>query len=214
MSQFTRAIIRVPLYSSRTGVPFTAQDTGSTPVLYKGVGVDFQFAFFADEENLFEVANIFDITLMVKPANNPGASPLILKTIAGNTLNNALTIAQWRANQGQHATVTLLGSETSIAEGVHDLTIWGHTGDAQADADIFGISSLRVIDRGITAITNPGVNPSYPTLDQLSAMLAGFVPYVLPPGGAIVIPSRNGAKQVKLSCDDEGNLQTQTQVMT
>lgn len=199
--QFVKTRIRCPIYPSKVGEPFLNLFTNTTPKIYKGAGVDFEIALFDSVGVLFDVGNVTDFTLMVKPVNTPGGATEILKTVApsGN-----ISLDNWTNGSAQHVSISLLGSETQIAAGTHDLTIWGHTSDAGSDPDVFGQATLEVIDRGITAITNPAVSATYLTEDQIRALIAGFVRFAGNPDKA-TIKLDNGGKSILIGCDELGN---------
>lgn len=201
MGQFVRTRIRCALYPSKVGESFLNVFTNAAPKIYKGGGVDFEIGIFDSANVLFDVANIVDLTLLVQPVGR--ASNYILKTVApsGN-----ISLADWQSGIAQHGVISLLGSETSIAVGTHELTIWGHTNDAGSDPDIFGTSRIEVLDAGITVVTQPAVVPNYPTNDQLGAALAGVVRFNgNPPGAKIQLRSPSGLKFATFGADNEGN---------
>jgi hypothetical protein len=172
-----------------TDAMFVNKFTGTSPRIYKGAGCRFEIAFFNTATELFDVSNIVDVTLMVKPVNNPGAAAEILKTVS---VIVPVDINAWNNGTGQHVTIDLLGSETNIAAGTHDLTIWGHTQDASIDPDVFGVSRVEIVDAGIAGVTNPTLTPQYATIDQVSAILAGYAQRVLPPGATLTFQSPDG----------------------
>lgn len=201
--QFAKTRIRCPIYPSKVGENFFNLFSNTTPKIYKGAGVDFELALFDSPGNLFDIGNVVDFTLMVKPVNTPGGAAEILKTVApaGN-----ISQANWEAGTAQHVSISLLGSETAIAAGTHDLTIWGHTSDAGSDPDVFGTTKIEVLDAGITAVTNPTVTPTYLTEDQIRQLIAGFVRFNGNPAGSkIQLPSDNGQRYILIGCDDNGN---------
>lgn len=199
--QFVRTRIRCPIFPSQVGVPFNNLFTNGNPKIYKGAGVDFEIALFDSKDVLFDIGNVSEFTLMVKPAGNPAGATEILKTIApsGN-----ISLDNWNNGSAQHVSISLLGSETQIAAGTHDLTLWGHTSDAGSDPDVFGQATLEVIDRGITVITNPAVSATYLTEDQIRALVAGFVRFGGNPDKA-TIKLDNGGKSILIGCDELGN---------
>ena len=203
MPQHAKTRVRCQIFPSKVGENFNNFFSGGTPKIYKGAGVDFEIVLFNSDGVLFDVANVLDFTLLVKPSGNPAGATEILKTVApsGN-----INISQWNDGTGQHGIIPLLGSDTAIAAGTHDITIWGHTNDDGADPDIFGMSKLEVIDRGITAITNPAITANYPTLEQLNIALAGVVRFNgNPPGAKIRLESPNGLKFATYGADNDGN---------
>lgn len=199
--QFAKTRIRCPIYPSKFPDYFQNIFTNGTPKIAKGAGVDFEIALFDSPGVLFDVGNVVDFTLLIQPAGR--ASNLVLKTAApsGN-----IDVSAWTAGTGQHAVISLLGAETSIAVGIHELTIWGHTNDAGSDPDVFGVSKIEVVDAGITVITQPAIVPNYPTNDQLGAALAGVVRFNgNPPGAKIALLSPSGLKTVLYGADNAGN---------
>lgn len=190
MGQFVKTRIRCPIYPSRVNQQFTNIFTGTTPKIYKGAGVDFELSIFDTDTTLFDVSNITDVTLMVKPLGNPTAAAEILKTVSVGIRN--VSLDEWDNGQLAQVTVSLLGTDTQIAAGTHDLTIWGHTNDAGSDPDVFGTSKIEVIDAGISSVTNPTLTPTYLTEDQIRALLAGYVTYVMPLGKTLTFQSEDG----------------------
>lgn len=201
MGQFVRTRIRCALYPSKVGENFTNVFSNGTPRIYKGAGVDFEFAIFDSAGVLFDIGNIIDFTLLVQPAGR--ASNYVLKTA---TPSGNINVSDWNAGTAQHGVISLLGSDTSIALGTHELTIWGRTSDAGTDPDVFGTSKIEVLDAGITVVTQPAIVPNYPTTDQLAAALAGVVKFAgNPPGAKIQLTSASGLKFATFGADNQGN---------
>jgi hypothetical protein len=190
MAQYVKTRVRVPLYPSKVGENFINLFAGSTPKIHMGAGADFEIAIFNSADELFDVSNITDISVLVRPTNSNTTE--ILKTVDSAAINSALSLESWRSGVQAHVTIPLLGTETAIAAGTHRITIWGHTNDAAVDPDVFGTSVLEVLDSGITAVTNPAVTPNYLTAAQTQALLGSYVPYVMPAGKTLTFMSRDG----------------------
>lgn len=182
MSQFVKTRVRCPLEPAKVGEQFKTL-TGSTPKIFKGAGCEFEFALF-DGTSLFDVANVASFTVSVRALN--GGSVAMLKTVARPDINTTLNNGQWTNGTSQHVVVPFLGTETAIAAGTWDITVSGFTDDNVVDPDVFAISKLEVIDAGIVGLTAPVIDPSVGvTLEVLNGLLAGFVPYRVPPGKLI-----------------------------
>lgn len=191
MSQFVRTRIRCAVIPSAPGVSFVQVNTGQSPQVYKSAGFELELGFFdVDGTTLLDVSNIVSVSALVKTLGNPGSAPLVLKTV--NQVNAALTIDQWNNGTAQHALVVFSAADASIAAATYALTIYGATADNALDADVFGTSTLNVIDAGISNVVNPPAGPS-PGVDlaTLQALLANYVQKIMQPGDTLTIVSQD-----------------------
>jgi len=199
MSQFARSRIRCEVFPGKSD-PFVMVNTNQSPEICKGAGVDFEFAFFDVMGELLDVSNIANVTLLVYPSGTPSTTEILKTTTSIQNISQEA----WDAGTGAHVTITLLATETAIAAGNHEITLYGHTTDDTLDADCFGFSKLLVVDRGITAVTNPTLTPSYGTLEQIQSMLNGYVPYVMPPGKKLTFTSDDSTKKRIMGVANDG----------
>lgn len=203
MSQFVRTRIRCEIYPAKVGEPFKVVVVGDTPKIYKGTGIQFEFGFF-DGTVLFDVSNMASVTVSAKPKGNPTAVPSMLKTVAAPNINTGLELVQWQSGVSQHVIVPFTAIETSIdATTDYDITVSGFTTDDVADADVFGTSLLKVIDAGITNLTNPpaGGSPAASIAD-IKGLLAGYLKRLLDPGDTITLQTATGKRRILGAADD------------
>jgi hypothetical protein len=203
MSQFVRTRIRCAIYPAKVGESFIVVAVGGTPKIYKGTGVQFEFAFF-DGDALFDVSNMASVTVSVKQKGHPEAVPSMLKTIAAPNINTGLELTQWQSGAGQHVIVPFTALETSIdATTDYDITVSGFTNDDLVDADVYGTSTLKLIDAGITNLTNPpaGGSPAA-SIDDIKGLLAGYVKRLLDKGDTITFQTANGKRRILGAADD------------
>lgn len=206
MSQFIRTRIRCAVYPGKIDVAFISVSNGQNPKLYKGSGVEFELAFFDLNDQLFDISNIAAVSVLVKPAGNPTGAAEMLKTVGSAGLNPSLTLDQWQQGTSQHALIIFAGTETAIAAGNHDITIYGTTNDDQLDQDVFGVSSLTVKDAGQGSGTTIPPLSGAPAVDLtlLNAMLGNFLKTVLDAGQQVIFTSPDGTKRRRLGVANDG----------
>lgn len=201
MAQFIRTRIRCVLYVGKVGAPFMTEDKGETPKIFKGAGAEFELLLAVDKDNPFDVSNISSLTVMAKAAGQPTTAPVMLKTSAA--LTNIASIDTWKAGSEQHVVVVFSGVETNIAQGLYDLTVYGVTSDDGLDTDVFGTSTLQIIDAGLNNTVAPpvGASPAV-TLEQVQAMLEDYVTVVRRAGVPDIYVSPDGTKRRIVGIDD------------
>jgi hypothetical protein len=188
--RFVKTIIRCAIWPSKVGVKFERLE-GGTPQGFKATGMEFQFAFFGADDLLLDVSNIASVSVIVKPTGQPDALAEMNKGVIRPNINTGLTIEQWKAGTSQHVAIPFIKAETAIGAGPHDLTVSGFTDDDVADDDVFGISTLTIINAGTyTGLVIPPLDATpAATLDQIRGLLAGFVQQRMKPGQMITLVS-------------------------
>ncbi len=204
MAQFVRTRLRCALLPSKIAEKFRVQDTGNPPQIFKGAGCEFELGIFVDSKTPFDVSNVGSLTVMAKTQGVPGSAPVMLKATAAIT--NIASLDTWNDGTEQHAVVVFSGTETNIAAGTYDLTVFGFTTDDGLDQDVFGISTLTIVDAGLTNTVAPpvGGSPGVSLLD-VQNLLGNYVKRVRNPGDVDTWVSKNGLWRRITGIDDNGN---------
>jgi len=200
MSNFARTILRAKVYPYRVGEQWKLA-TGRTPILYRGAGVDFWFSFWESSSQLLNVSNVSDVALLVKEKNDT------TWYVLGSTtdIDPSLTESDWDAGSKAHAVLTILGADLTLAAGTYDATIRAHTTDDPVDVDVFGISTIEIRDVGVTSTpASPPPGETAATLEDLQAMMSGYLKTPLKPGQTIAYVSPDGQWRRIVGIDDNG----------
>lgn len=160
MSVFTKIIIRCAVdVTSRE--PFRDVFAGSTPRMWTGVGVEFQFAFFkGDGGDLLDVSD-FQLVKAAILASTLTGLPFADKAAA--LVDTALTVDEWKTatsvrlgfERACHAYISFEGAELQLDPADYALVIHGSTTDDAADPDCFGITKLTAVADGLPITTGP-----------------------------------------------------------
>lgn len=157
MSSFRKIIVRCEVDVDEIISPFKTLRGGSTPHIWAGVGVEFQFLFRRNGE-ILDVSNFVSITLTILSALRTGL-PFMTGTIALAALDQTVTEETWADGSKQHASMSFLGSETGMTGSVdgteYFLILSGFTTDAAIDPDDLGWTRLHVHSDGIPADVGP-----------------------------------------------------------
>lgn len=199
MSTTARAIIRAKINPSAIGQKFKVNNQGAEPTIYRGAGVDFWFFFVDDDGNPMDISNVSDLSLIAEIS----ATWQVLATVTAASFNPACTLDQWNAGSAAHVQVTLLGTATNIAEGSYPLTLKAHTTDDAVDLDCFGISTLKVLDVGLTdSAVSPAPDATVESI--VNGLLSGVLRTIGTPGVFRSEVSPNGLWRRTEGVDDNG----------
>jgi hypothetical protein len=202
MSTTARAIIRAKVNPNVIGQKFKVNAQGASPTIYRGAGVDFWFLFVDDSGNPMDISNVSDLSILAKVTTWQ-----TLVTVTSESFNTACTLAQWEAGSAAHVKVTMLGTATNITAGTYDLTLKAHTTDDAVDLDCFGISTLQVLDVGLTdAAVSPA--PDETIEGVVNALLSGYLTAIGQAGQPRWEVSPNGQWRIAQTIDDNGQPST------
>jgi hypothetical protein len=207
--RFTRQRVRIEVDVSQKDAAIFDRITGRTPRFARSAAVQFEVALlFAGE--LVDISNISAAQLTVKPATNRSGTAEMNMTIGVADMNPQLTLADWQsgAEGKEHFRFTFASGLTGIGTGdlsSHWLVLHGLTSDDALDVDVFGAGPMEVFNAGIAGVTSPApAAEGGITLSQATALLANYLPRVLPNGTTLMLPNNRGAKRI-LGLDDDGN---------
>ncbi len=196
--------IRCALDPGKKTTPFTdVLNDSSTLIVFKDTAFVIEFAIF-NGASLYDLANIVSLTCLIAQAGTAAINPAA-HTLSQSDLNNALTLDLWKNNEGgsEHGTFAFSDTETAIAAGDYDVTIYGITDKGRM---VFGVSKLKVVDRKITsylAAPPPGV--TYATVADLAALNKQAVKYgVNPPGKFPIIVNEDSSAGTALRTGADG----------
>ncbi len=202
MSATARAIIRAKINPNAIGQKFKVNNQGAEPTIYRGAGVDFWFLFVDDDGNPMDVSNVSDLSIIADITTWQ-----VLGTVTAAAFNTSCTLAQWNAGSAAHCVITLLGTATNIAAGSYDMTLKAHTTDDSVDLDCFGISTLKVMDVGLTD-TAVSPAPDETIEGVVNALLSGYLTAIGQPGQPRWEVSPNGQWRIAQTIDDNGQPST------
>lgn len=162
MAAFDRVIIRVELYPDEVALDgkFVQVVTGKPPAMYKGAQMEVQCGIFKRKATTSTPAELYDISqftglpkLRIRDTSSAGIV-LLDETVADSVAKDpSLDLATWQDGSKQHFRFIFAETVTGIAVGNgHFFVIYG------PDGDVFGISSIAVIDPG----TGIGASPTPP----------------------------------------------------
>ncbi len=160
MAVFNDTVIRCELYPDEVapGNNFTNISTGRTLAMYKGAQMEIQAAVFkkrgttadAGDAVLYDMSQFAGLPKMRIRTLNAAGSILLDETVATSVEKDAsLDLASWADGSKQHFRFVFAETVTAIAVGVQFIVIYG------PDGDVFGISSIEVIDPGTGIGTSP-----------------------------------------------------------
>ena len=197
--------------------------TGDVTKFGRNAGVQFEVAL-TYKGALIDISNISAATLEIKQTNFATASNAMSKAIGIASMNTGLTQADWDSGEASKAHFIFTFSSTEAAESVfgtpaaeqeHWLVLWGYTNDDGTDQDSFGVGTVTSFATGVSgAVVAPPAAQNGITLDQLSAMLQGFIKKRADPGDTLTFTNANTGKQVQIGADDNGDFAVSTQTTT
>lgn len=176
----------------RTNDKFKTQEGGTSLLIPKGGGIQFELLLYEDSTNPspLDVSNIASLTFMLKTKDMPGNPPAMTKTTAA--LTNVASVDTWNNGSEAHATVVFSSTETNIVAGDYDVTVYGVTADALLDIKYFGRSTAKIVDVGLSNVVEPmvGLSPGV-TLEQLNAAFNQCLRKVMGPGETLTLMSQD-----------------------
>lgn len=155
---FDRVIVRCELYPDEvsSSFKFVQVNTAKTPGMYAGAQVEFQFALFKKKATPSADAELYDIAQFsglpkMRIRNLTSAGIVLLDETVASAIEKDVTLdlASWQDGSRQHFRFSFPETATGIATGTHFIVIYG------PDGDVFGISSIEVIDPGTGASNSP-----------------------------------------------------------
>lgn len=161
---FNNIIIRCELFPDAVepNFKFTNIRTGRTPAMYAGAQMEVQCAIFRTKAAPNESAELYDISqfaglpkMRIRTSTAAG-SVLLDESVATSVEKDpSLDLTSWQNGTKQHFRFVFPESATGIATGTQFFVIYG------PDGDVFGISSMEVINPGTGAGASP--SPGDPT---------------------------------------------------
>jgi hypothetical protein len=175
MAKFNNVVVRAALYVDdvQSNNNFTSIVTGRTPAMWKGAQVEFQFALFKSKGTNDTDPELYDITeftglpkLRIRTTNAAGAI-LVDETSATSVEKDAtLDLDSWNDGSKWHFKFLFPESATGITAGTQYIVVYG------PDGDVFGRSSIEVIDAGTGAGASPAVgDETYYTKTDVNGLL-------------------------------------------
>src|SRR5262245_52969661 len=122
--------------------------TGATPQFWNGTDVQFELAFFYGNA-LLDVSNLSEVRVDLKSSAPRTGVPLMSSTLAGGSLNAALTLEDWKAGDSTdcHALVSFTQVETALKlepTATFWLVISALTNDSPSHQLVLGATPLNV----------------------------------------------------------------------
>ncbi len=182
MAVFNDIVIRCELFPDEVaaGTKFTNIRTGRAPAMYKGAQMEIQVAIFkkrgttADEDDaeLYDISQFTGLPKMRIRTATAGGTILLDETVATSVEKDpSLDLTSWADGSKQHFRFVFAETVTAIAVGVQFLVIYG------PDGDVFGISTIEVIDPGTGIGTSPTPPvENYYTKTEVNGKLADLLP--------------------------------------
>lgn len=173
---FDRVIVRCELFPDEvsSSFKFVNVSTSKTPGMYAGAQVEFQFALFKKKAAPGEDAELYDISQFsglpkMRIRNLTASGSILLDETVASAVDKdpSLTLTTWQDRSAQHFRFSFPETATGITTGTHFIVIYG------PDGDVFGISSIEVIDPGTGAGSSPAPSADgYYTKTEARGLLA------------------------------------------
>jgi len=121
---------------------------------------------------VLDVTGIEDLTLEIYPSSESATQATTPLTLLSADLDGSLTLEEWTAGSGQHATFELGTLQTNLAMTTRQLTLWGVIYGTLTDGSRRTFGAGNIVMRNSNAGGVPPaevLDPLYPTLSQLLA---------------------------------------------
>lgn len=182
MPIFENIVIRCALFPDDTPseTQFVTVATSKAPSMYKGAQVALEFCLFKSPEIdannpavLYDITNFVGLPKFKIRLANAAGNVLLDDGVAGvvPTKDATCTLAQWLNGSSQHFRFFLPETVTGITAGAQYIVIYG------PDGDVFGKSTIYVVDPGTDAGSPP--TPSPPTAyskTEMQGILLDYLP--------------------------------------
>lgn len=217
---FTRDIIRCELYPDEisNSAKFVNKKTARTPAMFKGAQVTFQFAVVRTRATIDTAIELYGMESMVglpkmRIRSGTAAGAVILDESTADSVEKDITLdaTSWEDGTKQHFSFSFPETATSLAVGPHFIVIYG------PDDDVFGISTIEVIDPGTGVASSPAPgDPGYYTATDIDGKLLDYQKKVLNVDEPIILralnPATNQLGRITLQAiwDDQGLRLAQT----
>lgn len=159
MAVFNDTIVRCELFPDFVvaNEKFVNVRTSLPPAIYLGAQCEFQFAIFATKATsddtpatLYDVSQFSGLPKMRVRLANASGTILMDDTVASAVqVDPTLTLATWQDGTKWHFRFAFEVAATGLPVGVQFLVIYG------PDGDVFGVSTVEVIDPGTGAGASP-----------------------------------------------------------
>jgi hypothetical protein len=153
----------------RLACDYTAVDdmvdanTNRTPVGWRSLPLNVQFALFAGTTIVDSLANVESVTLRVKDADTPEGMAYLSETLAAASLT-ACTSEAWTAGTGQHGIIPLSAEDMALPAARY----WAALYALLTDGTEIKVGKF-VLDLRASGVTTPGSTTAYLTSAQADA---------------------------------------------
>ena len=124
---------------------------------------------------VLDVTGIEDLTLEIYASSESATQATTPLTLLSADLDETLTLEEWTAGTGQHATFELGTLQTNLTMTTRQLTLWGVIYGTLSDGSrrTFGAGNIVMRNSNAGGVPPAAVlDPLYPTLSQLLAYTA------------------------------------------